>query len=441
MFLTIQINAQTRIVLDKVVAKVGSEVVLYSDVEEKIALMRQQRTEVPDDARCFIFESLLASNLLVNQAKIDSVLVTDAEVEAQMNARMEQILGMMNNDTEMFEEVYGQTVTQMKSQVQVDMEKKLLAERMQGQVMQGVDVTPSDVIAFFNRIPKDSLPYFASEVELAEIVYFPKVNPVEKQKALDKILDVQKQLEEGADFAELAIKNSDDFGSGRMGGDLGFNSRGSFVPEFEAAAYKMKAGELSEIIETQFGFHILKLNERRGNSIHVSHILAKPEITEADLKLAENLLDSVRQLILVDSMEFKEAVKKFSDERVQSYNNGGRMVNPKSGNTFFETADVDTDIFFAIDTMEVGGITAPISFRNQQGEVVYRIVKLQSRSVPHKASLSEDYSKIQSAAKESRKNEIFNKWIEKTIKSTYILIDPLYRECPNLEKWIAGDRS
>ena len=436
-----QVNAQTKVVLDKVVAKLGSEVVLYSEVEEKIALMKQNRADIPDDARCYIIESLLASNLLVNQARIDSVLVTDVEVEAQMNARMDQILSMMNNDMNLFQEVYGQTVAQMKNQVKLDMEKKLLAERMQGQVMQGVDVTPSDVIAFFNRIPKDSLPYFASEVELGEIVHYPKVNKVEKQKALDKIQDIQNQLNEGGDFAELATKYSDDFGSGRQGGDLGFNSRGSFVPEFEAAAYKLKNGEVSDIVETQFGFHIIKLNERRGNSIHASHILVKPEITDADLEIARELLDSVRQLVIVDSMEFKVAVKKFSDEREQSYNNGGRMVNPKSGNTFFETADVDTEIFFAIDTIEVNDITSPIRFRSPQGEFVFRIVKLLSRSRPHKASLAEDYSKIQSAAKESRKNEIFNSWIEKTIGSTYIMVDPIYQGCPNVEKWFVPEKS
>jgi peptidyl-prolyl cis-trans isomerase SurA len=281
----------------------------------------------------------------------------------------------------------------------------------------------------------DSLPYFNSEVELGEVVIYPEVNREEKMKAYAKIEKVMERLEAGEDFAELASTFSDDYGSARDGGNLGWNSRGTFVPEFEAAAYKLEKGGISDIVESQFGYHIIQLIERRGNSVNTRHILVKPELTQADIDLAKNLLDSVRMLVMNDSITFQQAVKKYSDDREQSYSNGGRMVNPKSGDTFFEMADVDADIFFAIDTIEVGEITAPIQFRARTGEPVLRIVQLQSRSIPHKASLREDYSKIQLAAKDSKKNQAFNDWIEDRIKNTYIEIEEPFRSCPNLKQW------
>lgn len=429
-----QLQSQ-KIILDKVVAKLGNEVILFSEVESKVSMMREQRGSVPPDATCFVLESELVTNLLVNQAKLDSVEVSDAEVENQMNVRMDQILSMMNNDLDLFQEVYGQTVPEMKNQVRADMLKKLQAQRMQQSVMSEIDVTPSEVINFFNGIHPDSLPYFNSEVELGEIVYFPKVNSEEKQKAFEKISTVKERLDNGEDFAELASTFSDDYGSARDGGNLGWNSRGTFVPEFEAAAYKLENGGISEVIESQFGYHIIQLIERRGNSINSRHILIKPTLTQEDIDLAIHFLDSIRMLVEVDSMTFQEAVKKFSDEKMQSYSNGGRMVNQKSGDTFFEMADVDSDIFFAIDTIETGELTAPIQFRSQTGEPILRVVQLQSRSIPHKASLSEDYSKIQLAAKESKKNQAFNEWIESKIENTYIEISPTYQTCENLQRW------
>ena len=425
-----------KLVLDRVIAKLGGEVTLYSDIEAKLALMKEQRGSIPPDANCMLLESEMVTNLLINQAVLDSVVVSDDEVETQMNARMEQILSMMNNDLDLFQEVYGQTVAQMKNQVRDDMRKKLLAQRMQQTVMASVDVTPSEVIEFFNQIPVDSLPYFNSEVEIAEIVYFPVVNAEEKQKALDKIQNVQNLIAEGSSFEELAQTYSDDYGSARDGGNLGFNSRGTFVPEFEAAAYKLENGEISEIVESQFGFHIIKMLERRGNSINTQHILVKPRMTDADIELGVAYMDSIRQLIMADSMTFQEAVKKFSDDRMQSYSNGGRMVNTKTGDTFFEMADVDSEIFFAIDSVEVGGMTNPIEFKSQTGEPILRLVQLQSRSTPHRASLEQDYSKIQAAAKDSKKNEAFNDWIDSKIKNTFIQVTPTYLQCPNIQKWI-----
>ena len=428
--------AQDTIILDKIIAKVGGEVIFHSDVEEQMAMMRERKGNPGKTEQCVIIESLMAKAMLVHYAKIDSVEVTDDEVESEIDARMNQILAYMNNDRKMFQEVYGQTVSEMREQVKEDMNRKLLGDKMQSEIMKSVEVTPSEVIEFFNRIPKDSLPYFNAEVELAEIVMFPKINDEERQKALDKITMIKEQLKGGADFADLARKYSDD-GSAREGGDLGWTTRGSFVPEFEATAFQLEVLQTSEVIETEFGYHIIQLLERRGNSIHTRHILVRPRITDADLQKTKDLLDSVRNLVVWDSISFPDAVHKYGDKRAQSYSNNGRMINPKNNNTFFETADVDSEIFFSIDTLDQWEISPPIEYRTPLGDYSYKIVQLQGRTPPHQASLKQDYSRIQDAARESKRNQVFSDWIDKHIPTTYIMLDPQYRDCANIDRWQA----
>ena len=425
--------AQTQI-LDKVVATVGSEYVLLSEVEEQYAAMSAERGTLPDDFRCVIFDNMLAQKLLLNQAVLDSVEVTDEEVEAQLGARIDRILGLMNNDRDQFIAYYGQTPEEVRDQMRPDLKNQILTERMRGQILNDITVTPSEVKAFFAQIPVDSLPYFNSEVEVGEIAIFPEVNAEQKQIAIDRMEDIRQQIETGtATFEEMAKKYSQD-GSSRVGGDLGMQKRGTFVPEFEAAAYNLEKGEMSEIVETEFGFHLIQLIERRGNAIHARHILIKPEITQADLDLAKAKLDTIKMLIDTDSLSFSRAVKKYSTDKVQSFNNDGRMVNPTSGNTFFEIGDLDPDIYFTIDTLDVKEVSSPFEFRDPRGEVGFHIVQVQSRTEPHKANLRQDYAKIQKATIDQKKNLFISSWVTDKIGSTYISIDNVYR-CPDLGKW------
>lgn len=433
-FLFSNLAAQDTIILDKIVAKIGGEVIFHSDVEEQMAMMRERKGTPGRPEQCTILESLMAQSMLVHYAKIDSVIVTEDEVNSEIDARMDQILSYMNNDRSLFQEVYGQTVSEMREQVKEDMNRKLLGDRMQAQIMNNVEVTPSDVSTFFDNIPKDSLPYFNAEVELAEIVMFPVINEEERGKALDKIGKVKEDLRSGVDFAELARKYSDD-GSARDGGDLGWTTRGSFVPEFEAAAFQLEINETSDIIETEYGYHIIQLMERRGNSIHTRHILVRPRITDEDREKIKRALTDIKKEILDERISFTEAVRKYGDKRVQSFSNNGRMINPKTNNTFFETADVDSEIFFSIDTLDVMEITPPIEYRTPLGDYSYKIVQLQARTMPHRANLKQDYSRIQDAARESKRNQVFSDWVDDHIPNTYIMIDPSYKDCPNIEKW------
>ena len=424
-----------RMIVDKMIAKVGGELVLLSEVEEQFTYASEQRGGIPPEARCQILEQVMVQKLLVNQAKLDSVMVADEEVETQLDARFERILQMMGGDTKQFEDFYGQTIPEAREGMRSELKNQLLTDRMRSQIMGDIVVTPSDVKNFFARIPVDSLPYFNSEVEVREIVMKPEVNAEEEERSKNQLEEIKQRIIAGEDFAELAITYSDDPGSGRLGGDLGMTKRGSFVPAFEAAAYNLEKDELSDVIRSEFGYHLIQLIERRGNSIHTRHILIKPEITYADMDKTRLKLDSIANLINKDSLDFQYAVKRYSNDKVQSYNNAGLLTNPKTGTTLFEIGDLDTDIFFSIDTMEVGQVSGPIQFTDPRGEDMFRIVLLQYRSDPHKASLAQDYSKIQLAAINEKKGLFLNNWVNSKIRSTFVEIAPNYSVCPNLKKW------
>jgi len=422
-------------ILDKIVGVVGQETVLLSDVEDQYSLAKKRQPELTGEARCVIMDQILAQNLMLNQARLDSIIVTEGEVESQLDARIKQILQYMGGDERQFEEYYGATVTEVRAQFRTDLENKLLIERMQQQILSDATVTPAEVKTFFNQIPVDSLPFFNSEVEVSEIVMYPQQNEAEKLKAKTKLEGLRERIVAGEDFAALAQKFSDDPGSGAKGGDLGWATRGSYVGEFEAEAYNLEEEELSEVIETEFGYHLMQLLGRRGNNIHVRHILISPDITPADETLAMRRLDSIGNLLSLDSISFQYAVTFHSDEDEPSYTNGGNLVSPKSGNTFFEIGDLDPDIYFTIDTMEVGEFSKPFQFIAQTGAKGYRVILLRSRTKPHKASLELDYSRIKAAALESKKSKFMSEWVERKIGDTYIEVDSQYVGCGDLDKW------
>jgi peptidyl-prolyl cis-trans isomerase SurA len=424
-------------VIDRVVASVGGEIILLSEVQEQYSFAKKDQPTLKEDFQCIILQNLLVQKLLVNQAKLDSVVVKDEEVNAQIDARIERLRAYFNQDDLAIQEFYGQSVDEMKAMLSMDMRNQMLSERMQGVITEKATITPAEVQRFFNDIPKDSLPYFNAEVEIRELVYKPKVSPEEHSKARARLEDIRKQIaDQGADFAELAKKFSDDPGSGAQGGDLGFQKRGTFVPEFEAMAYKLETNQLSPIIETDFGFHIIQLLERRGNLIHCRHILIKPEITEADLNDSKSKLDSVRQLIQDGKMTFTDAVKRYGDKNQQSYNNDGRVANPRTGNSFFEVADLETSVFFAIDGLKEGDLAEPFQFKGPDGSDLFRLVQLVSRSKPHKADLKLDYGKIQMAALEQKKSDYTEKWVLEKLNTTYLGISDMFSACPNLQEII-----
>jgi peptidyl-prolyl cis-trans isomerase SurA len=432
---SVALTAQST-VIEKVIAKVGGEFILLSDVESQYAYISESGQSLNESDKCQILEGIVAQKLMVYQAKLDSIFVSQDEVEAQLNFRFENVLRQMNGDEAFFQEYYGATVAEMKDRMRDDQEEQILSERMQSSLIQKVRITPSEVKEFFNSIPTDSLPYLNSEVEIGEIIFEPQVNEVERQKAVDKINSILEEIKGGADFEELATKYSQDPGSAPKGGNLGFTKRGVFAPEFEAAAFSLEENEISDPVETTFGFHIIQNLKRRGNYVNTRHILIQPEITYDDLVKTEKLADSIRTLIVNDSISFAGAVKRYSVKDAPSYSNNGKMKNPKTGNNFFETADLTPEVYFATEELDVMGISEPLELLMPSGETVYRLVQLQSKTKPHKANLQEDYDRIQKFAKESKKNVYLSEWLAKKYDATYIQVDPLYDFCPNLDKWV-----
>ncbi len=423
------VQGQSQLV-DRVVARVGSEIILLSEVEEEFQFARSKDPSLGENVKCDILDNIIAQKLVVYQAIVDSVEVSDEEVDAQLNYRFDAILRQMNGDEAFFEEYYGATIEEMKDRFRDDQKHKILAEKMQGKLISEIEITPREVEQFFKRVPSDSLPYFKSEMEISEIVMFPVVNEVEKKAALDKITTLREKVISGqATFEEVASKNSMDPGSAVRGGDLGYSKRGNYVPEFEATVFGLAKDEISEVIETEFGFHFIQLIERRGNTVRARHVLIKPSITSEDLAKAKQKIDSVRLLVVHDSLKFEAAVKKYSSEDMPSYANGGRVKNPNTNNTFFAADDLDPDTYFAIFDKKPGEISDPLQFNMPDGSKAFRIVQLNTVSKPHKASLKEDFDKITNFAKESKKSEYFMKWLRGKRKETFIYIDPMFGFC------------
>lgn len=425
-----------REIVDRVIAIAGGELVLLSDLEEQYSqLVAQSPGQVGEEVKCDVLGNLLVGKLLLDQAKLDSIAVTDEEVEVQLAARIEQILQYMNGDVLQFESYYGASTQEVKERFREDLRNQLYIDRMRQQILSDVTVTPGEVVDYFNLIPADSLPYFNAEVEVAEIVIKPEASKEEKMRTKEKLDEIRTKIINGEEtFNDMAKKYSQD-GSGRAGGDLGWAKRGKYVPEFEAEAYKLDKDEISPVFKSEFGYHIVQMLERRGNSIHVRHILLRPEVKDSDYRKAELKLDTIRSLIQADSLSFGRAVKKYSDDKEQSYSNNGRMTNPATGTTFFEIGDLDPDIYFTVDTMQINTVSAPFKILNPGGEVVYKIVQLQSKTNPHKANLREDYSKIQQAAIQSKQGQFINNWVENKIKNTFIAVDRRYEGCAMMSQW------
>ena len=434
------INSQSFIV-DKVIAKVGSEFVLLSELEDQYAYSLTQDPTLGEEIKCLIMDNLIAQKLIIYQAKLDSVEVSETEVDAQLDLRFDNILRQMNGDEAFFAEYYGAGVAEMKARYREDQRQQILAERMQMKLINSVTITPEEVQQFYDMIPKDSLPYLDSEVELGELVLKPQVNDEQKRIAKEKLEGIAQKIISGEEsFEAMALKYSMDPGSAARGGDLGFAKRGSYVPEFEAAVFSLSEGEMSEIIESEYGFHFIKQLERRGNNVRARHILIKPDLTESDLAKARTKLDSIKNLIELDSISFEAAVKKFGYEKAQSYNNNGRIKNRATGNNFFTTDELDPDVYLEIIDMDPGQITQVMEDKDFGGEIQFRILQLQSITNPHQANLQQDYDKIAQFAKEGKKSEYFSSWIIEKLEETFIEVDPRYKTCENMLKYIKDEK-
>ena len=419
--------------VDGIIAKVDNHVILRSDVEFGYLQYLQQSKQQPNEAlKCDIFRSLLQDKLLLARAEIDSVVVEEPMVADQLNRRI-QYLASQVGGTERLEQYYNKSINQLKEDLRRTVREQMVMEKMQQEISGKVTVTPKEIKKYFSNIPSDSLPYFSSEVELGQIVKYAAVSKTQKQEAREQLEALRKRILAGEDFATLAKQFSQDPGSAQAGGELGFFKKKELVPEYEAAALRLEPGGISNVVESQFGFHLIQLIERRGQEFNTRHILIKPATATVDVQEAVAELDSIRTRILNDSMTFAQAAKEFSDEKATK-DNGGMLRSNASGSTYISMDQVDPAIFFVIDTMEVDEITKPIPFTTEDGKEAVRIIYLKGKSQPHMANLQDDYQRISNAALAEKRSKAVDEWFRKNLGTVFIEIDPEYQDCGGLQK-------
>jgi peptidyl-prolyl cis-trans isomerase SurA len=416
--------------LDQIVAVIGNQIIKQSDINSQLQQIQNQLKEQGDTtiiSPCEILEDLVFEKLMLDQAQKDSIVVSEAQVEAELDRRIRFFVLQIGSEKKL-EEYYGKSINSIKDEFRTSIKNQLLTQQMQQKISGNVTVTPAEVKAFFNRFPIDSLPFVNAEVEIGQIVIEPTISKEAKAAAKEKLNTLRERILKGENFSTLAILYSEDPGSARKGGELGLVPRGTFVPEFEAAAYNLKQGEVSKIIETEFGYHILQLIERRGEQINVRHILITPKLDGSDLLRAKNKIDSVYAILKADTLSFAEVAMRYSDDKATK-DNGGLIINPQTNTTRFEMNQIDPSLFFVIDKLKVGEYSEPQIFQTQGGKQAYRILYLKTRTEPHRANLKDDYQRLQEAALAFKQNEITRKWISKKLQTTYLRIIPEYTTC------------
>ncbi len=427
-----QTAAPAPLVVDKIIGKIDNYYVLKSDLDQMVA---QYQGQANSPTPCQCLESLVLNKFLVAKADIDSVLVEDKMVENELTGRMDQMAMQYGSEKGIVEQ-FGKSIDQLKGELRSQVREQLLAQKMQRKITEDVKITPSEVRRFFNDIPKDSIPYLPTEVEIGQIVRIAKVTREEKSRLRERLLDVKKRIEAGEDFAKLAKEFSEDAVSAQNGGSLGFAKRGMMVPEFEAAAMRLKPGQLSDIVESDFGFHLIQLVEIRGQEYNARHVLLRPEYARLDLTDARMFLDSVRTRILSDSAKFDKVARDVSEDKTTA-EVGGLLRDRESGSTRLALdATMEPTMYFILDTMKVSSISQPLEFRTDDGKSAMRILYYKTKIPPHYASLKEDYQKLSNYALSRKRNTAVESWFNKSKSEVFIRIDPEYRDCPAVQNLI-----
>jgi peptidyl-prolyl cis-trans isomerase SurA len=432
-------HAQEKRTIDKIAAVVGASVILQSDIELEYAQYLVSGQQPNPAFKCIILQNKLTQKLLAQQAIIDSVTVKDEEVDADIERRMRSFMQRAGGQ-EKLESFLGRSVIQYKDEIRPDIKESLIAQRMRQKITEKVNTTPQDVKNYFEGLKKDSIRSYNKEVEVGEIVFSPKLNKEEKQFYKEKAEELRARVKKGEDFATIARSYSQDPQSAVEGGDLGFADRTTYVKEFAANAFKLKTGELSPVFETDFGFHFLQVIERRGEQVHVRHVLIIPALTQPSLDRAKATADSVYKVMKgMKKFDFSNAASVFSDDNETKYN-GGMMLNAdnvQTRSTYIPTDKLDPQIALITDTMKVGQISQPQLFTDAQtGKKSYKILYLKSVTDAHKANLTQDFAKLKDEAMSDKLNRTVSLWFEKRRKETFIKIDPEYQACPPLKGWI-----
>ena len=429
-------NSQPKgIIADKIVAVVGDKVILKSDIDNSIIDMQRQKIEVPENARCQILEQAMGIKALVLQAEKDSLPVTDEEIETIIDNKIRNFIGQFGSKDEL-EKIAGKSIYQIKEDFKEPIRDQELAKAMRNKVIENVRITPKEVNEYYSKIPKDSLFLYESEVEISQILSFPKAHRDAEEYCVQQLKEFKEQIETGKkDFQTIASIYTMDPGSKETGGQYEVNRYSKELdPVWLGKAFTLKEGQVSNPFKTRFGYHIMQLVSRSGDDASVRHILLIPQVTSIEIKDGIAKLDTVRSKLIAGTLQFGEAVAKYSDDDASKFTAG--RITGRDGSSYVTIDQLDKDMVVMLQNLKVGQYSQPTEYVDERGRKGVRIVYLKSKTEPHRENLKDDYDRIAQRALEEKKNELLEEWFKKKVITYYILIEDEYKACPELKKWM-----
>lgn len=443
-FFVITVSAQNKkVIADKIVGQVGDKIILRSDIVNAMADMKrqaqgQENIALPNE--CQILEGQLIRKALVLQAQKDSLNVSEEELDASLDNQIRDFIRSYGSK-DILEEIAGKTVYQIKEDFKESFRDRKLAEQMQNKIVDAIKITPTEVKAYYSKIGKDSLPFYESEIEVSQIVVHPKANKDVEEYVSKQLYDYRKQAEAGGGvkFDQLAKLYSEDPAVKENGGQysLNRNDKGSWDPAFLSAAFRLKEGQISPVVKSKFGLHILMMVSRSGDEAVVKHILRIPPVTDDEINESKQLLDSIRKQLLDGSLAFGTAVNKYSDDENSKFSAGALSGRDATGSatTFLSIDQLDKDMVKPLSTLKIGEYSEPQVYVDERGRKLVRLIYLKNRTAPHRENLKEDYNRIAQRALEEKKNGALEKWFKEHIPTYYISIDKDFSNCSGLEEW------
>ncbi len=428
-FLAPAVKAQNNVV-DEVIAVVGADAILKSDVEEMFYRVQAQGYDYEGDLKCKLFEDMLIQKLLLTQAGLDSLEVSENQVISQVEAQINYYMSQLGSREKM-EEYFNKTTFEIKEELRTAIREQNLTEQMKDKITEGISATPAEVRNYFKGLKEDEVPTIPTTYEIQQIVFQPQIEQEEIDRVKDKLRGYRDRINAGEDFAVLAILYSEDDGTSRRGGELGFMGRGMLVPEFADVAFNLRdPSKVSRVVETEYGYHIIQLIERRGNKVNCRHILMKPKVSAAAKEEAKTALDSLVMAIDSSEITFEEAALYYSFDK-DSRSNGGLIANPATGSSRFEISDqnLTPDIAKQAQNMKPGEISKPFSYINAQGKEVVAVIKVKSKTPLHKANMKDDYQELREMVLDQKKKDKLETWIHDKQRDTYISIDDDWKGC------------
>lgn len=416
-------------VIDEVVAVVGEDAILLSEIEAQFLRMQAEGYDYEGDLKCHILEQLLLNKLLLHQAKIDSITVNESAIISEVDATINYYIQNIGSK-EKLEEYFNKPIAQYKEELKAVKMEQSLAQQMRREISNKVTVTPAQVRYHYRSLKEEDLPILPGQIEVEKIMIQPKIEQEEIDRVKEKLRTYQQKVKDGTDFAMLAILYSEDEASKSHGGELGFMGKGQLVPEFAEVAFSLRdKKKVSRIVETEYGYHIIQLIERRGNRVNCRHILLKPRVTETAKQYAIERLDSIKMMVDDEKHDFETAAFYFSEDK-DTRTNGGLMANIQTGSSKFELTELPAEIAKLVEKMNPGDISEPFSMINStNGKLEYVIIKLKTKTDSHIANIEQDYVEIKNLYEQEKQEEYFQEWISERQKETYISISKDWEGC------------